>query len=111
LDEDDTYFDIDLGAERGFKGNSAVERILAIEIKSFIRASVIHSFHEALGQYLNYQAAIFEQQLDYTLYLAVSEEGWERLSAFKFIQRRIKQFKLQFLIVSIKNKEIIKWIK
>ncbi|MFN0036432.1 MAG: element excision factor XisH family protein [Saprospiraceae bacterium] len=48
--EDDTYFDIDLSAERNIAGQ---EKIAAIEIKSFTGFSIIHAFHEALGQYLN----------------------------------------------------------
>ncbi|MCB0841200.1 MAG: fatty-acid oxidation protein subunit alpha [Bacteroidetes bacterium] len=110
LTEDDTYFDIDLGAERE-TSEGVTQKVLAIEIKSFIRSSVINAFHEALGQYLNYQAAIHEQGLDYELFMAISEEGWERLSSFKFIQRRIKQFKLQFILVNIQKKEITKWIR
>ncbi|MCB0846627.1 MAG: fatty-acid oxidation protein subunit alpha [Bacteroidetes bacterium] len=110
LTEDDTYFDIDLGAERE-TSEGVTQKVLAIEIKSFIRSSVINAFHEALGQYLNYQAAIHEQGLDYELFMAISEDGWERLSSFKFIQRRIKQFKLQFILVNIQKKEITKWIR
>ncbi|MEK7256757.1 MAG: element excision factor XisH family protein [Bacteroidota bacterium] len=109
LEEDNTYFDIDLGAEKTtlfFK-----ETVVAIEVKSFRQASVINSFHEALGQFLNYQAAIEEQALNLELFLAVSEEGWDKLNAIKFIQRRILQYGLRFLVVNIHSKTISKWIK
>lgn len=110
LTEDDTYFDIDMEA---VKEESVFERgkFLAIEVKSFRQTSVIHAFHEALGQFLNYQAVIEEQHLGFDLYLAVSEEGWERLNSLKFVQRRILQYGLQFLVVNVHSKSISKWIK
>ena len=110
LTDDDTYFDIDLEAERPATMFEK-EKIVAIEIKSFLQASVIHAFHEALGQFLNYKAAIQEQTLHLELFLAVSEEGWERLNAYKFIQRRILQYGLKFMVVSVHSKTIIKWIR
>ena len=110
LTDDDTYFDIDLEAERPAT-MFGKERIVAIEIKSFQQASVIHAFHEALGQFLNYEAAIEEQALQLELFLAVSEEGWERINAYKFIQRRILQYGLKFMVVSVHSKTIVKWIR
>ncbi|MCU0347370.1 MAG: XisH family protein [Saprospiraceae bacterium] len=110
LTEDDTYFDIDMEAvkEESVFGRG---KFLAIEVKSFRQTSVIHAFHEALGQFLNYQAVIEEQHLGFDLYLAVSEEGWERLNSLKFVQRRILQYGLQFLVVNVHSKSISKWIK
>ncbi len=110
LIDDSTYFEIDLGAEKINK-NGQAERIFAIEIKSFNRPSIINSFHETLGQYLNYQAAIFEDNLDYQLFIAVSQKGWEKLSSFNFIQRRIKQFNLKFVIIDVVNHKILSWEK
>lgn len=109
LNEDDTFFDIDLAAKRSAP-SLAIQRIVAIEIKSFTGGSIINAFHEALGQYLNYQAAIDEQDLNLELFLAVSDKGWERLNEYKFIQRRIIQYQLQFLVVDVNKKIISKWI-
>lgn len=85
LPDDDTFFDIDLSAERP-DTETGIVRIAAIEIKSFAGVSVLYAFHEALGQYLNYRAALDEKELDMELYLAVSLEGWERLNSLKFVQ-------------------------
>jgi hypothetical protein len=109
LSEDETYFDVDLAAEKA--ENDFVKKIIAIEIKSFAGPSMIHAFHEALGQYLNYRAAIEEQNLERDLFLAVSIEGWNRLNKLKFVQRRIKQFQLQFVLINIHDKSVAKWIK
>jgi hypothetical protein len=110
LKEDDTYFDVDLSAERK-NGGEELERLLAIEVKSFAGGSVIHSFHTTLGQFLDYQAAMAEQNINRTLFLAVSTEGWNRLNKLKFVQRRILQFGLCFLVVNISTKSIVQWIK
>ena len=110
LPDDDTYFDIDLLAEKAIYGNQPM-RIAAIEIKSFTGLSVLHSFHEALGQFLNYRAALDEKGLDLELYLAVSLEGWERLNALNFVQRRTRQFNLKFILTDIHTKTIVEWIR
>ena len=110
LAEDETFFEVDLAIEKKSISKS-INKILAIEIKSFQGGSIINAFHEALGQFLNYKAAIQEQNLGYDLFLAVSEIGWKKINSYKFIQRRIAQFGLQFLIVNTKNKTISKWIK
>ena len=110
LQEDETYFEVDLAAERK-NGGQYAEKIIAIEIKSFAGASMIHAFHEALGQFLNYRAAIEEQRLNRELFIAVSTDGWKRLNKLKFVQRRIKQFKLQFLLVDIHTKSVVTWTR
>lgn len=110
LSEDDTFFDVDLAAEKRSQLLD-LQKIVAIEIKSFSGGSVINAFHEALGQFLNYPAAIEEQRLNMELFLAVSKEGWERLNEYKFIQRRTLQYKLQFLVIDVAAKRIEKWIK
>jgi XisH protein len=111
LFDDETFFDIDLSAERQVRPDDELESIIAIEIKSFISGSVLNAFHEALGQFLNYQAALLEREMDIEIYLAVSEVGWEKLNAIKFIQRRIQQYHLKFIIVDIQSESVEQWIK
>ncbi|MEQ1744873.1 MAG: element excision factor XisH family protein [Saprospiraceae bacterium] len=109
LTGDDTYFDIDLAAEKKMSDGGVV-RIAAIEIKSFTGLSILYAFHEALGQFLNYRAALDEEGFNMELYLAVSVEGWERISELSFIQRRIRQFQLKFILADIHTKTIVEWI-
>lgn len=45
---------IDIGAEKIVEAQRGSDKI-AVEIKSFVRASVISEFHTALGQFLNYK--------------------------------------------------------
>lgn len=107
---DDTVVHVDLSAQKK-SGKSSNEQIVAIEIKSFAGLSILGAFHEALGQFLNYRDAIREQDLSLKLFLAVSEEGWEKLNSLTFVQRRIKQYRLKFVIVDIHTNSIIRWIK
>ncbi len=61
---------IDLGAERLIAAERDGEKI-AVEVKSFLNTSAISDFHTALGQFLNYRAAIRAEEPERKLYLAV----------------------------------------
>ena len=50
---------IDLGAERMLAAERGDERI-AVEIKSFIKPSLVQDLKEALGQYIFYEGALLE---------------------------------------------------
>jgi hypothetical protein len=49
-------FYIDLGADRLIAATKDNEKI-AVEIKTFLAASVISEFHIAIGQFINYRTA------------------------------------------------------
>jgi predicted outer membrane protein len=108
---DDTFVHIDMSAQKSAVNKSKNETIVAIEVKSFTGVSVLNAFHEALGQFLNYRDAIREHKLSLKLYLAVSEAGWDKLNSLTFVQRRIKQYRLKFVIIDIQTYKVIKWIK
>jgi hypothetical protein len=56
--EDVTLF-VDLGAEQVIAAERGAEKI-AVEIKSFIRESMVSEFHAAAGQFINYRLALSE---------------------------------------------------
>jgi hypothetical protein len=63
--------EIDLGAERLLAAERGDEKI-AVEIKSFLAStSAIYEFHTALGQFINYRAALRREDPDRILYLAI----------------------------------------
>jgi hypothetical protein len=66
---------VDLGAEKILAAERDSEKI-AVEIKSFVRASAISEFHTALGQFLNYRFALSEQEPERKLYLAVPNDTY-----------------------------------
>lgn len=61
---------VDLGAEQLIAAEKNGRKI-AVEIKSFAGPSNISEFHTALGQFLDYEQALEEQDPERVLYLAV----------------------------------------
>lgn len=103
------YFEIDLGAEDMIGAERAGKRI-AVEIKTF-SSSLLHSFHNALGQFLNYRATLSEDknEHDRVLYIAIDEQVYEQLLDIEFIRRRVTEYGLNFVVVDIENETITKW--
>ncbi|MEM7375657.1 MAG: element excision factor XisH family protein [Bacteroidota bacterium] len=104
----DSEYEIDLAAERFIVAEKSSERI-AVEVKSFAARSVLNSFHTALGQYLDYQAAMRKIGEDRILYLAVGEEKFEKLSNIPLLLEQIETFGLNLLIIDIGNQIIKQW--
>ncbi len=102
--------EIDLGAEKFIAAEKENHKI-AIEIKTFASVSIINSFHQALGQYLDYRDALEESDIQRELFLAISIEVNNRMENFPFIMRRIEKYKLKILVIDINTKTIISWKK
>ena len=68
---------IDLAAEQLLAATKGTEQI-AVEIKTFTQPSQMHSFHLAVGQYLNYRIALQATEPNRTLLLAVPEETFAK---------------------------------
>lgn len=100
--------EIDLGAEKLIGAEKGEEKI-AVEIKSFISTSVLSDFHQALGQYLDYQDALEENNIDRVLFLAISMEVYKQIKVFPFILRRIKKYKLKLIVVNLEKEMITTW--
>ena len=64
---------IDLGAEKLLAAGKG-ERLIAVEVKSFVGLSTISEFHVAVGQFLNYRIALEKLEPERVLYLAVPTE-------------------------------------
>jgi hypothetical protein len=100
---------IDLAAERIIAAEKDNERI-AIEIKSFIGDSLVSSFHEAIGQYDNYQIALEDDEADRILFLAVPQNVYNSFFQEPFIQKVIDRKNIK-LIVYQPNSENLIWIR
>lgn len=79
------YF-IDLGAARNTIAAERAGEKIAVEIKSFLSPSIAHELHEAVGQYNNYRDVLQETDPDRRLFLAVTEEIYDKLFAEKYGQ-------------------------
>lgn len=75
IELEDVTLKIDLGAERLIAAEKAEEKI-AVEVKSFASNSAVSDFHTALGQFLNYQIALEENESERLLYLAVPVDAY-----------------------------------
>ena len=70
-------FEVDLAADRLIVAEREAEKI-AVEVKSFLRASTITDFYAALGQFLSYRLGLRETEPDRVLYLAVPDDTYQR---------------------------------
>jgi len=98
----------DLGAEKVIAAQKNGQKIV-VEIKSFMSDSDISEFHTAVGQYLNYQQALDEQDPLRQLYLAISADIYDTFFAIPFIQEAIERHKIKLIICDIPQEVIIKW--
>ena len=108
LQVEDVDFYIDLTAERILAAEKTGKKI-AVEIKSFLGASDVTEFHLALGQCLNYRAALKLTEPDRTLYLAIPVDVYEEFFSRRFIQRIIGEYQLKLLIFNPALEEIVIW--
>lgn len=102
--------EIDFAAEKLITAEKGSEKI-AVEVKTFIQHSIIHAFHEALGQYLNYQTALRLIGDERPLFLAIDIEVHERLIKSDFIKASLNDYAVKLLIFDVTNKKLTQWIK
>lgn len=104
------YLEIDLAAENMLMAEKGTEKI-AVEVKSFLRKSFLSAFHEAIGQYLNYQSALEDVESDRTVYLAIPEDAYSNeIFQGTFIQKRLKEENVNLIVFDISNNTIVQWI-
>lgn len=99
---------VDLGAEKILAAEKGAEKI-AVEIKSFISASEISEFHNALGQFINYKMALDEKEPARKLFLAVPTDVYDSFFQLPLIIKSAKFARLKLLIYQPLTEEIVKW--
>ncbi len=100
---------IDLGAERLIAAEREGEKI-AVEIKSFASNSAVSDFHTALGQFLNYQIALEENEPERQLYLAVPVDAYEKFFQTRLAQIAVRRHQLKLIIYNPIMEVIVRWI-
>ncbi|MEN0045546.1 MAG: element excision factor XisH family protein [Bacteroidota bacterium] len=106
---DSTVLAVDLGAER-LIGAIQNNQKIAIEIKTLSRKSLLYDFYAAFGQYIIYRDALKEQEIDRTIYMAISEVKYQLLEQKPFLMRRIVQHDIKLIVVNTFAKQIVQWI-
>ncbi len=99
---------VDLGAERLIGAERGSERI-AVEVKSFGGASVMHDFEEAVGQWGVYHSILKRTDPARRLYCAVP-----RTIAEDFLLEPIptvvsKDLEMQYIVFDARAEEIVEW--
>ena len=105
----DVEQEIDLGAEEIVAAEREGKKI-AVEIKSFLKGSFINEFHRVLGQYLNYEMSLEEQEPDRELYLAISSFVYENYFHKAAIKKAIKKYSIKIIVLDIENQDFTSWI-
>lgn len=83
---------------------------IAVEIKSFVGASPVHDFEEALGQFLLYLSIIKRADPERKLYLAVDQETHASLFARDGIRVTLEDYAVARVIVNVAQEEVVSWI-
>jgi XisH protein len=103
-------YEIDLGAERILAAERGTEQI-AVEIKSFLKPSLVNEFHSILGQYLVYNEGLKQLNENRVLYLALPAFADVRMSDYPFIQHLVTHFQVKIIVFDEINQIITQWKK
>ncbi len=103
-------YDIDLGAEKLITAERGTEKI-AIEVKSFLKASFTHEFHGVFGQYIMYFEGLKIADPERVLYLAMPDFAYEKLNDYSFIKEVIMNYQMKLIVFDSNVQTIITWIK
>jgi hypothetical protein len=104
-----TRLEVDLSAERLLVAEKANIQI-AVEVKSFLSASVVYEFHQAIGQYLHYRLVLERMQSPRLPYLAVPDRVYDQHFGDEFFQASLAAHGVQLIVVEIESEEIRQWI-
>ncbi|WP_017298936.1 element excision factor XisH family protein [Nodosilinea nodulosa] len=99
---------VDLGAKRLIMATRAEEKI-AVEVKSFISASEMEAFRDAIGQYAIYRSVMRRTYPDYVLYLAVNDFVFRSLFEEPIGQLMIQDEDLKLIVFDAEDEVIIQW--
>jgi glucose-6-phosphate 1-dehydrogenase len=99
---------IDLGAERLIAAEKAGEKI-AVEVKSFASNSAVSDFHTALGQFLNYQIALEENEPERLLYLAVPVDTYETFFQTRLAKIAVQRHQVKLIVYDPIMEVIVQW--
>lgn len=83
---------------------------IAIEIKSFIGASVLDALYHALGQFILYRKALQKSEPARELYLAIRESVYLKLFVEPDVEDLRADENLKLLVFNPDTEEIVKWI-
>ena len=99
----------DLGAEKIFAAEREGRKIV-VEVKVFGSVSLVNDFEKALGQYNLYRSLLKLTDAERELFLAVTEEIYERFFRRGSIQAVIADQQIKLFVFAPEREEILQWI-
>jgi hypothetical protein len=99
----------DLGAEKILAAQKK-ERKIAVEVKSFVGASIIKDLRDALGQYILYHDILQSTEPDRILYLAIREAVFEEIFEEPVGELLMKNQRVRLVVFDPQTEEVVKWI-
>lgn len=101
---------VDLGAEKLIAAEFG-DRKIAVEVKSFIGASLITDFYLAVGQYTIYHRALEDTEPQRAMFLAIPIMAYEQLFNAKQIGDLLfKEPPVYFMVFDPGSEEVIAWV-
>lgn len=107
---DEIGYEIDFGAEPLITAEKD-EKLIAVEVKSFVGPSTINEFHRAVGQFNDYSVALEIEDPERVLFLAVPEEVWLIFFEKPLIQKSLARIGARVIVYNPQENSIVKWIK
>jgi XisH protein len=100
---------IDIGAEKLIGAERNGEKI-AVEIKTFGRASFITALHEAVGKYIVYRTVLKYVKSDRVLYLALPDDTYAKFGQEPIVKSIFAEYDFKILLYEPTNQIITSWI-
>jgi hypothetical protein len=100
---------IDIGAEKLIGAERNGEKI-AVEIKTFGRASFITALHEAVGKYIVYRTVLKYVKSDRVLYLALPDDTYAKFGQEPIVKSIFAEYDFKILLYEPANQIITSWI-
>lgn len=100
---------IDLGGERLIAAQRKTERI-AVEVKSFTRASDMKDLEDALGQFVLYNHLLARHEPGRQLYLAVTDKVYQSVFEEEIGQILLEDKVIRLITFNAVQEEIVQWI-
>ena len=100
---------VDLGAERLIAAQRDTERI-AVEVKSFTRASDMKDLEDALGQFVLYTHLLARYDPERKLYLAVTDSVYESVFEEEAGEILLQDGVIRLITFNAEQEAIIQWI-
>ncbi len=104
--------EIDLALEKTIiaeKRTTNGTRKILVEVKSFIKPSLVNELHGVIGQYFNYSLGVEELEEPYELYLAIPELTYDKLSEMKLFTIAVQRLNIKVIVFNHQTKTIVSW--